>query len=80
MEIVTEFKTKDMKTQTKSRYKYVYLRQKTSANDNKIWYGCVTRNYKRKTKCFETEREAALFVDLALINFKEEPINILKRK
>jgi len=54
-------------------YKYV---QKYKEGDKIKWLGKVLRI----GKTFETEREAALYVDKVLLNKGKEPVNILVRK
>ena len=54
-------------------YKYV---QKYKVGDKIKWLGKVLRT----GKTFETEREAALYVDKVLLNKGKEPVNILVRK
>lgn len=54
-------------------YKYV---QKYKKGDKIKWLGKVLRT----GKTFETEREAALYVDKVLINKGKEPVNILVSK
>jgi len=54
-------------------YKYV---SKYKLGDEIRWLGKVLRT----GKTFETEREAALYVDKVLLNKGKEPVNILVRK
>ncbi len=61
------------------KFKNVYI-EKCRKNKTLLYIARVIINGKLKMKRFETEREAALFVDKALISFNKEPINILKRK
>ena len=62
------------------KFKNVYI-LKSRKNETLIYKGAIVINGKLKQKLdFKTEREAALFVDKALISFNKEPINILKRK
>lgn len=72
----TEFYYSKLKeTYGKSKYKYVSKRTK---GDVSFWRASLQKyNW---AKHFKTEREAALGVDLFLINLKLEPINILKRR
>ena len=55
-------------------YKYVYKYRTDTMNIT--WLG----NYGKKMKFFKTEREAAIFVDKALIEAYKEPLNVLIRK
>lgn len=61
------------------KFKNVYIR-KCKKNKTFFYIARVIINGKLKLKSFKTERDAALFVDKALISFNKEPINILKRK
>lgn len=54
-------------------YKYVYQRRKGLRI---IWSGEILG----RSKWFDTEREAALFVDKVLIENGKSPVNILKLK
>ena len=54
-------------------YKYVYRRRK---GVRIIWHGEILGRSKR----FNTELEAALFVDKVLIENGKSPVNILKLK
>lgn len=54
-------------------YKYVCQRRK---GERIIWYGRILG----RQKWFDTEREAALFVDKVLIENGKNPVNILKLK
>ena len=54
-------------------YKYV---QKYKEGDKIKWLGKVLRT----GKTFETEREAALYVDKVLLNKGKKPVNILVAK
>ena len=57
-------------------YKNVYKVICTnSVNATKLWCGYVLG----KSKLFLTEREAAKFVDMRLIENGKEPINVMKR-
>jgi hypothetical protein len=56
-------------------YKNVYIKKRC---DNGELFYCG--NIKRRTKYFTTEREAAIYVDLVLIDNNLPPINILKPK
>lgn len=63
------------KNDYKSKYKGVSLLDCTSGT-TKQWRG----NTGKKQKYFETEKEAAKWVDLRLIEKGKEPVNILVRK
>jgi hypothetical protein len=67
-------KGKAVKMLSKSKYKYVYIYRTDSGG--LIYQAKVGL----KQKMFYSEREAALFVDKALIEKEKEPINILIRK
>lgn len=54
-------------------YKYV---EKLRKGERIIWKGVVLG----RSKWFDTEREAALFVDKVLIENGKSPVNILKLK
>lgn len=58
------------------KYKYVY---NTRQGGRLKFNGSVSRAGIRYAKLFDTEREAALYVDSALIKCGCEPVNILKR-
>ncbi len=49
---------------------------KNKRGDEIVWRGLVLK----KSKCFPTEREAAIYVDMELIKNGKNPINILKAK
>jgi hypothetical protein len=53
------------------RFKYVSLRQ---TGKRKWWWGQVLG----RGKAFNTEREAAVYVDVVLIKNKRKPVNILR--
>ena len=57
-----------------SKYKYVALLELEKGYTS--WQGCVLG----KSRHFKTEREAAKWVDLRLIDKGKEPVNILVRK
>lgn len=57
-----------------SKYKCVYI---SEVNGERVYQAALTKY--RWSKYCETEREAALAVDLKRIENGEEPINILKR-
>ena len=56
--------------------KYKYVRKKICENGNVNW---IARVY-GVTKCFDTEREAAKWVDIRLIKTGKKPVNVLVRK
>lgn len=59
------------------KYKLVYkLKNNDSVNNTFHWFAKVGK----KQKNFRTEREAAKWVDLRLIEKGKEPVNILVRK
>jgi hypothetical protein len=59
------------------KYKLVYkLKKCGSVNAKFVWFAKVGN----KQKHFNKEREAAIFVDLRLIEKGNEPVNILRRK
>ena len=59
------------------KYKLVYkVKNLNSVNSTFDWYAKVGK----KQKHFRTEREAAKWVDLRLIEKGKEPVNILVRK
>ena len=58
-------------------YKNVYLRY---ADDRIYYIARVSIGNTKFNKYCNTEREAAIAVDMFLINNKKEPINILKKK
>lgn len=55
------------------KYKYVYI---SKSFDGIMYTGKVGK----KKRMFKDEREAARWVDLALIDAGKEPVNVLKRK
>ena len=61
------------------KYKYVYGR---IACDRVWWVGKVfiSKTQSTRSKNFDTEREAAIYVDKQLIECGKPPVNILKRK
>ena len=61
------------RVESSKTYKYVYQRRKGMRI---IWHGEILGRSKR----FNTEREAALFVDKVLIENGKSPVNILKLK
>lgn len=61
----------------KSKYKYV---SQVTENGKKRWRGTFfVKGGKGNGKSFETEREAAIFVDKKLIEIGKDPVNILKK-
>lgn len=58
------------------KYKYV---SRICMNGNELWRGTFFKNGKGNGKNFETEREAAIYVDKKLIENGKEPVNLLKR-
>ena len=62
------------KTGGKSKYKYVVL--EWDSNGKERWIKSIYGN----RKPYDTEREAALAVDMQLISKGKEPVNILVRK
>lgn len=56
-------------------YKYVELHQ---IGEKQMWKGAASRT--KNGKYFDTEREAAVYVDKQLIEQDKEPVNILIRK
>jgi hypothetical protein len=67
-------KGKAVKQINKSKYKGVS--EYATTRENTVWLGQLGL----KKKMFDTEREAALFVDKKLIEKGKEPVNILVRK
>lgn len=63
----------------KTEYRNVY-ESKCRKNHTSLYRANISINGKLKQKSFDNIRDAALFVDKALISFGKEPINILKRK
>lgn len=66
---------------TKCKYqkgasKYKYVRLWVSPKGEKIWVAMICG----VTRQFNTEREAAIYIDKALIRMGKEPINIMVRK
>ena len=66
------------KTDFKSKqYKHVRkLISQDSVNATKLWQGSICNG----SRLFDTEKEAAKWVDLKLISKGREPVNILRRK
>jgi len=56
------------------KYKYVSIEQ---LKGELVYRGRVGKQYSNR---FKTEREAAIFADMALINQGREPVNIFVRK
>lgn len=56
-------------------YKYVELHR---FGKKEMWKGAASKT--RNGKCFDTEREAAIYVDKQLLEQGKEPVNILVRK
>jgi hypothetical protein len=56
-------------------YKGVYLYRRNGRQE--VYFGEIQ---KKKKGGFETERQAAIWVDMRLIEAGKEPVNILKRK
>ena len=56
--------------------KYKYVTKLIGQNNYVRWYANVLGG----SKSFETERAAAKWVDLRLINKGKEPVNVLVRK
>ncbi len=64
------------KSDYNSKYKGVSLLECSRKVYTKVWRG----NLGKKQKYFETEKEAAKWVDLRLIEQGKEPVNVLVRK
>lgn len=62
----------------KSKYFGVSYDKRTQSRSSKKWRGRVTTDNGVVEKSFETEREAAKYVDLVLIRIQKQPRNILK--
>ena len=62
----------------KASYRHVYIHR--SQGKYIIYVGKIQINRKVYSSYFDTEKEAALFVDMKLIELGKEPVNILKRK
>lgn len=60
-----------------SKYKYV---TEQLIDGKTMWRGMFYKNGSRNGKSFETEREAAIYVDKKLLEQGKEPVNILVRK
>ena len=58
------------------KYKFVYP---TLMGKHLYYRGQVYLNGITKAKSFKNERDAAMFVDLVLIEGNKDPVNILKR-
>ena len=59
----------------KSTYKYVYLYK----HDGLLkWWAIIPRE--RFNKPFDTEREAAIAIDIKMVSIGRNPVNILKPK
>lgn len=65
------------------KYKYVYPLKRTRASKNTkpLFQGSIwdKEESRYRTKTFQCERKAALWVDKVLIQMNREPVNILKR-
>ena len=68
----------------KSKYKYVYdtstFRRNGKISPAVKWQMKIYHDGTIIRKFFETERDAALAVDMALIRIGRDPVNILKHK
>ncbi len=60
----------------KKSSKYKYVSQWISGKGEIIWVAMICKT----TKPFDTEREAAIYVDKALIGMGKEPVNIMVRR
>lgn len=55
----------------------IYRNTKTS----KLFYeSFISNNYKRYSRVFDSDKDAAKWIDLKLIEFGKNPVNILKKK
>lgn len=64
-----------------SNYKHVCYAALNRSGHYEYWQGYLTMpNGKQWNKLCKTEREAAIAVDIKLIELGREPVNILKRK
>jgi hypothetical protein len=62
----------------RSKYKGVFMRRDHGKYDS--WYYSKMINYRRYQGNYDTEREAAIAYDMALIENGKQPVNILKPK
>tara|TARA_R110000803_G_scaffold32740_3_gene71963 strand:- start:104 stop:340 length:237 start_codon:yes stop_codon:yes gene_type:complete len=61
----------------KTKYKNVY-EQKCRKTQKAYYCAKIEINGFKKRKVFDNMRDAALFIDKALISFNKQPVNILK--
>ena len=66
-----------MKHISQSKYKYV---TKKEYKGKIMWSAVMFKNGRGNGKLFETEKEAAKWVDLRLIEQVKDPVNILVHK
>jgi hypothetical protein len=65
----------------KSKYKYVQCR-KSNVTGHIVWSSRILDLFGKvsNSKLYESERDAAIAVDINRINVGREPVNVLKRK
>ncbi len=70
--------THSKRIRSSEKYKYVALYMTAAGKER--WKANFERGAGRTSKVYDTEREAAMAIDMRLIEDGMEPINILKRK